>query len=102
MSIFAAPPDIRTENPNDTSDYKVLKRMWRRYMDVPKSNDERLRVLGLHDDGLSVMSDTTGGSTTVSGGGSSGYYGWKMPSDITWGDPRDEGVYPSTDFKNTR
>lgn len=96
MSIFAAPPDIRTESPHDSDDYKVIKRMWRRYMDMPKSNEERLKQLGLFNtDGPSVSSES-------SMGGSGGYYRWKLPSDITWADSRDEGVYPSMDFKNTR
>lgn len=92
MSIFAAPPDLRQEHVADSREERVHKKMWRRYLDMPASNKERLKVLGLDSKPAVAVSETpeTPGSH------------WKIPSDITWDDASAPGVYPVSDFKNTR
>lgn len=73
-------------------------------MDVPRSNSERLASLGLSEKPheMNDMDSSLGQSGGLSASAGGGIYGWKLPSDITWGDPHEPGVYPVTDFKNMR
>lgn len=97
MSIFAASPSIATISPNDTEDTACYKRMWSSYFNSTfESEVDRLESWGLDDsngsDGLNPPPPIDQGPKA----------GWKLPSDITWGSPKEPGVYPITDFKNMR
>ena len=95
MSIFAASPSIATISPNDTEDTACYKKMVSSYMNsIFETESDRLESWGLDDsngsDGLNPAIDQGAKA------------GWKLPSDITWGSPKEPGVYPITDFKNMR
>lgn len=97
MSIFAGSPSLAVINESDTEDTACYKRMWQSYFNSTFENEnDRLESWGLDDsngnDGLNPASLPENGPK-----GS-----WKLPSDITWGSPKEPGVYPITDFKNMR
>lgn len=97
MSIFAGSPSLTEVLPNDTEDTACYKRMCQTYFNSTFENEvDRLDSWGLDDsngnDGLNPSHQQDMGSKST----------WKLPSDITWGSPREPGVYPITDFKNMR
>jgi hypothetical protein len=97
LSIFAGPPSLAEVVENDTEDTACYKRMWQSYYTSTfESEADRLESWGLDDsngsDGLNPPALPENGPK-----GS-----WKLPSDITWGSPKEPGVYPITDFKNMR
>jgi hypothetical protein len=96
MSIFAASPSLAEVSSNDTDDTACYKRMWQTYYNSTfETEADRLDSWGLDDsnggDGLNPPQQDMGSKSS-----------WKLPSDITWGSPKEPGVYPITDFKNMR
>jgi hypothetical protein len=96
MSIFAASPTIAVISPTDTEDTICYKKMWQNYYNSTfETEADRLESWGLDDSNGSDGLNPTPHDASKAGG-------WKLPSDITWGSPKEPGVYPITDFKNMR
>jgi hypothetical protein len=78
-AIFVADSKINSISDEDSPDEIAYKSLWQRFCNsIADSEEERMALFQ-----------------------GKGLRGW-WPSDITWGEIEEPGVYPHSDFKNTR
>lgn len=128
-TFFAVPPDLAERY--DPSEVETFQSLFGRFINIPSTEAERLATWGVvtHSGGedsghLSGVEESDGDDHTISTTGSAptamnslptspgvskeqhssgGGGGWmKMPSDISWPDPREPGALPQSDFRNCR
>ncbi len=80
MTIYATSSSINTTNPDDPPDVIAYKNLWRQFKDMPSNDADRMKLF---------KEKVPSGSR------------W-WPSDISWAQPEEPGVYPLDDFKNQR
>ena len=79
VAIFVADPKINVIDVDDSQEEVAHKTLWSKFCNsIANSEEERMALF----DGQ-------------------GLNGW-WPSDITWGEIDEPGVYPHSDFKNKR
>jgi hypothetical protein len=70
--------------------------LFNRFIELPQNEEERLAAWGIHTD-LDIK-NADDEKTQIDSTWSS----YKIPSDITWPDPRELGALPQNDFRNMR
>lgn len=130
VTFFAVPPGILDRDldslDEDTASFVAL---FKRFIDMPATESDRLAAWGIHCADSNGTAGTAAGEDLADsqseresessghGGGiahssaeatgahatsSSSSSGWKIPSDISWPDPRELGALPQDDFRNMR
>jgi hypothetical protein len=80
VAVFVACSSINVMSPDDSADVTAHKKLWKAFKDIPQTEAGR----------LARFEDSTPRPWSY----------W--PSDITWADQNEPGVYPHDDFRNTR
>lgn len=88
VATFGVPQSMAVISPSDDEDTKCFKRLWKEFINMPATEDDRLRRWGVDPRNPSAYEPDKSS--------------WNMPSDITWAGPFEPGAFPPNDFKNQR
>mmetsp|Transcript_13012 Transcript_13012/g.19629 ORF Transcript_13012/g.19629 Transcript_13012/m.19629 type:complete len:375 (+) Transcript_13012:187-1311(+) len=94
VATFALPRNMTEPLQDDTDDMRAFKHLWSQYIDLPRTEDER----------LSKWEDATCDSQKVEAKSppTGMLQAWGGPADISWPDPSEPGSLPYDDFRHSR